>query len=138
MRGVGVLLCMIALAGCNGQTGYDHNAPHLTAEDSGVLRRVMSSPLGKMDLMREVVSPMVTDTGSLEECDYSVLKTIDRKGPKDQDGMYPYHYIVKCLTHVGESPEIQFAWDVDPPRGFDVTGFRWGWDPFDLEDPDEP
>jgi hypothetical protein len=122
------------LVGCgSGQRGYVHTEKQFTADDRWLVDRIRASPLGKPELMRAVVDSMLTEKGPLEDCDYSVTKRIDRNGVKDNDGTYPVHYVIECVTSVGNDPELRFEWVFDS-GGFGITAFSWGWDYSDLPD----
>jgi len=43
-------------------------------------------------------------------------------------GSYPFYYRVTCFTEAGDSPELEYVWDVDNSE-FGVIRFRWGVTP---------
>jgi hypothetical protein len=89
---------------------------------------VQASPLGKPALMREIVSGMVTNDDPLGNCDWWVSKVINRDGVQNKMGLYPFYYRVTCFTDAGDSPELEYVWEVDDSE-FGIIRFRWGFTP---------
>ena len=117
-----LLVSCIALAGCNRDMGYQgHDAKHFNAEDRRAIEMVENSPLGIRTVMRQIVDQRVLDwdDAPLDKCEYSVSKMIERDP-------LPVRYEVTCITHVGDSPDIYYVWDVEE-EGFEVVAFRWGF-----------
>jgi hypothetical protein len=57
-----------------------------------------------------------------------VSKVINRDGVKDKEELYPFYCRVTCFTEAGDSPELEYVWDVDNSE-FGVIRFRWGFTP---------
>jgi len=115
------------MVGCNQQSGYTHEPNELTVEDRRQIRIVQQSPLGKPALMREIVGGMVTNDTPLGDCEWWVSKVINRDGVKDEKGLLPFSYRVTCLTKAGDSPELEYVWEVNNSE-FGIVSFRWSFE----------